>query len=33
MDVPYQMELTLPPDEFVNLLRRSTLAERRPAVE
>ncbi len=33
MDVSYQLELGLPPDEFVDLLRRSTLAERRPVDE
>lgn len=30
MDVTYHIEPNLPPDEFVDLLRRSTLAERRP---
>lgn len=33
MDVTYQTEPTLPPEEFVDLLRRSTLAERRPVDE
>ena len=30
MDVTYQLEPDLTPDEFVDLLERSTLAERRP---
>lgn len=30
MDITYALERTLPVDEFINLLRRSTLAERRP---
>lgn len=31
MAITYQIEPKLPPADFVNLLRRSTLAERRPA--
>mgnify|MGYP000417481337 CR=1 FL=1 len=30
MEVDYRAELDLSPDEFVDVLRRSTLAERRP---
>ncbi len=30
MDVRYRVEPDLPPEEFVEVLRRSTLAERRP---
>ena len=30
MDVRYQLEPELAPEEFIDLLRRSTLAERRP---
>jgi GNAT superfamily N-acetyltransferase len=33
MDVSYQLEPDLLPDEFVDLLRRSALAERRPVDE
>jgi len=33
MIVQYALEGALPPDEFIDLLRRSTLAERRPVNE
>ncbi len=33
MDVLYHLESDLSPDEFINLLHRSTLAERRPVDE
>jgi ribosomal protein S18 acetylase RimI-like enzyme len=33
MDISYQLEPNLSVDEFVDLLRRSTLAERRPVDE
>jgi len=32
-DVTYALEPGLTPEEFLDLLRRSTLAERRPVVE
>ena len=33
MDASYHLESDLPPDEFIDLLHRSTLAERRPVDE